>query len=70
MCSQAIEGGVVHIGLAELTGGAAEFVDMETDEARASIQDGSLWKKLLKYRQSECGANHRRAMPPPDAPPR
>ena len=47
---ESIEGGVVHIGLAELTGGAAEFVDMEDDEGRAAVQDGSLWKKLLKYR--------------------
>ena len=49
---ESIEGGVVHIGLAELTGGAAEFVDMEDDEGRAAVQDGSLWKKLLKYRMA------------------
>lgn len=50
----AIEGGSLSVGLAELTGGAAERITLGADDAGAAeaVANGSLWARLLKYARS------------------
>lgn len=44
---EAIEGGLVHLALVDMTGGSSEMITMS--EVRPAIDDGSLFKKLKSY---------------------
>ena len=57
----ALNGGLVHMGLVDLTGGQAETIAFRDEETTAEIQSGRLWKKLLGYQKAKylmgCGSN-------------
>ncbi|KAJ3432911.1 calpain-15 [Anaeramoeba flamelloides] len=49
----AIEGGFVHLALANLSGGVPELIEMQKKEYVEQIQNGQLWSKLLNYHKHE-----------------
>lgn len=46
---QAVTGGYVHVGMAEMTGGVAERLDLFDDDAQTALADGSLWAQVKGY---------------------
>ena len=55
----ALNGGLVHTALVDLTGGVGQCVALQDE--KPAIQDGSLWRKLLTWHESGfligCGSN-------------
>lgn len=45
----AIDGGLVHFALADFTGGEPDMLTVTDAEVQPAVDDGSLFKKLLKY---------------------
>jgi hypothetical protein len=48
----AIEGGLVHLALVDLTGGSSELVKLDGEVARQEIKSGHMWSKVLMYYRS------------------
>ena len=46
---ESIEGGLVHIGLMDLTGGTGFIIDLTDKKTVEHIANGKLWADLLKY---------------------
>ena len=51
---QALKGGHVHVGLSELTGGAANAIYLKAPDVRTRITDGTMWTQLKQYRRAVC----------------
>lgn len=47
----AIEGGSLTAALVDLTGGFAEEIDLRSPSARAEVESGRLWQRLLRYQR-------------------
>jgi len=47
----AIEGGLVHIALVDLTGGSAEMIKLDDPKMQQGIKSGYVWSKVLRYCQ-------------------
>ncbi|KNC51799.1 calpain-B [Thecamonas trahens ATCC 50062] len=58
---KALNGGLVHMGLVDMTGGQSEMVEFRKEENEADVRSGKVWKKMLKYRKAKylmgCGSN-------------
>ena len=48
----ALNGGMVHIGLMDMTGGSGERIALDTDAAKADIASGTLWARMVEYRNA------------------
>eukprot|EP00004_Rigifila_ramosa_P004752 TRINITY_DN1522_c1_g1_i1.p1 TRINITY_DN1522_c1_g1~~TRINITY_DN1522_c1_g1_i1.p1 ORF type:complete len:1361 (+),score=365.30 TRINITY_DN1522_c1_g1_i1:535-4083(+) len=51
-CFQALNGGLVHLALVDLTGGASDELPLDNIRAKQDIASGAMWKKLLEYHQA------------------
>ena len=46
---QAVVAGQVSVGMAEMTGGAAQALDLTSEQSQIDIADGSLWARVKEY---------------------
>jgi hypothetical protein len=46
---EGIEGGLVHLGLVDLTGGAGEEIRLAEPQTKRAISSGALWRRLMQY---------------------
>jgi len=52
---QGLESGLVHVGMAELTGGAGRRIDLTSEDARVALANGDLWDMVKGYFDSVRG---------------
>lgn len=62
---QAIVAGQVSVGMAEMTGGAAQAVNLTSEQAQVDLADGSLWARTKEFYdlvRSVCAVHRNRVL--------